>query len=235
MRIFLGLGHAQLRALRVRHHLAQDVGKALRRKDRRHQLVELVGVLRHADRGGEAHRALAREARERRVEHGGEDFAHAVGAEVEAQHAVAVVHAAIVADHRRQHELVELLFRIGVGNRRLRVGKARPFGLDHRVVGLGDALPALVAIHGVVAPDHGRDRDRLRQRGGEPFQIVAGRLRRRIAAVGDGVDDRADAGVAEDFRERRGVVLVRMHAARRYQADQVAGAAGSFSACRAVR
>ena len=160
VRIFLGLGHAQLRAAGVGDDLAQDVRERLRREDRLHQLVELVAVLRHADRRGETHDARAREAGKRRIEHGAEDFAHPVGAEIEAQHAVAVLHAAIVADHRRHDELVVVLVRIGVGDGRLRVGKARAFGRDHRVIGLGHALPALVAIHGVVAADHGGDRHR---------------------------------------------------------------------------
>ena len=109
MRIFLGLGHAQLRAAGIRHDLAEDVRERLLREDRRHQLVEFIAVLRHADGGGEVDCAPAREAGEIRIEHGAQDFAHAVGAEVEAQHAVAVLDAAIVADHRRHDELVELL------------------------------------------------------------------------------------------------------------------------------
>ena len=39
----------------------------------------------------------------------GEDFPHAVGAEVEAQDAVAVVHAFIVADHGGRDEFVGLV------------------------------------------------------------------------------------------------------------------------------
>ena len=66
-----------------------------------HQLVERLAVLRHADGGGELDHALAREAGELRIEHGAENFAHAVGAEIEAQHAVAILHAAIIADHGR--------------------------------------------------------------------------------------------------------------------------------------
>ena len=159
------------------------------------------------------------------IEHRAEDFAHAVGAEVEAQHAVAILHAAIAADRGGDDELVELLFGIGVSDRRLRVGKARPLGLDHRLVGLGDPLPALVAVHRVVAADHGRDRHRCRERGHKPLEIVAGGLRRRIAAVGDGMHERRNAGVGQDFRQRHGVILVRVHAARRNQPDQVAGAA----------
>ena len=128
------------------------------------------------------------------------------------------LHAAIAADRGGDDELVELLFGIGVRDRRLRVGKARPLGLDHRLVGPGDALPALVAVHRVVAADHGRDRHRGRQRGHEPLEIVAGRLRRRIAAVGDGMHERRNAGVGQDFCQRCGMVLMRMHAARRDQA-----------------
>ena len=52
----------------------------------------------------------------------------------------------------------DCVVRIGVRDRRLRIGEARPLGLDHGVVGLGHALPALVAVHRVVAADHGRDR-----------------------------------------------------------------------------
>ena len=74
--------------------------------------------------------ALARETGERRIEDGGEDLAHAVGAEVEAEHAVAVAHAAIVADHRRQDELVADFLRIGVGNHRAGVGKRGPSAFD---------------------------------------------------------------------------------------------------------
>ena len=55
------------------------------------------------------------------IEHDAEDFAHPVGAEVEAQHAVAVLHAAIVADHGGHDEFVGLPLRIGVGDRSLRV------------------------------------------------------------------------------------------------------------------
>ena len=91
VRIFLGLRHAQLRAAGVGRRPRRGCSaKRLRREDRLHQLVELVAVLRHADGGGELDCALAREAGEIRIEHRAEDFAHAVGAEVEAQHAVAV-------------------------------------------------------------------------------------------------------------------------------------------------
>ena len=58
-----------------------------------------------------------------RVEQRQQDLAHPVGAEVEAQHAVAVLHALVVADHRRQDELVVLVVRVGVRDDASAVGK----------------------------------------------------------------------------------------------------------------
>ena len=54
VRIFLGLGHAQLRAAGVGDDFAEDVGKLCGGKIVCMQRVELVAVLRHADGGGEA-------------------------------------------------------------------------------------------------------------------------------------------------------------------------------------
>ena len=176
--------------------------------------------------------ALAFKSRKRRIEDRRENLAHAVGAEIEAENAVAVAHAAIVADHRRDDELVELLVRIGRGDDRAGIGKARRRRRPpsrHRPC---HALPALVAVHRIVAPAHRRDRDRLRQRGREARDVVAGRLRRRIAAVGPGMHQRRHAGGGENFREADRMVLMRMHAAGRHQAHQVTGAAVRLEASR---
>ena len=106
------------------------------------------------------------------------------------------LHAAIVADHGWQDELVELLLGVGVRDRGLRIGKARPIGLDHGVIRLLHALPALVAIHAVIAAHHGGDPHRRRQRRGEPLEVVAGGLRGRIAPVGERMNQRRHAGFA---------------------------------------
>ncbi len=74
VRIFLGLGGAQLRAAGVGDDLAEDFRERLRREDRLHELVELVRVLRHADGAGNLHRALAFKARKLRIEHGARGF-----------------------------------------------------------------------------------------------------------------------------------------------------------------
>ena len=201
------------------------------------KLVELLAVLRHADGRGElALCACAGSRKNRRIEHRGRDFAHAVGAEVEAQHAVAVAHAAIAADHGGHDELVELLLGVGVGDRRLRDRESaalRPRRSPRR--------PCRRAPSACRDPSRSSARRRLRPaptpavRRRAASVLVAGRLRRRIAAVGEGVHERRHAGVGEDLRQRGGVVLVRMHAARRDQPDQVAGAAALLQLPRSGR
>ena len=47
----------------------------------------------------------------------------------------------------------------------LRIGKAGAVGLDNGIVGLADALPALVAVHRVIAANHGGHRHALGQSG----------------------------------------------------------------------
>ena len=227
VRIFLGLGHAQLRPSCCADHRAENVCQILRRKDRLQEGVQMLAVLGHAHRCRELHDATARKAVERRVEHGAENLAHAVGPEVEAKHAVAVANAAVIADHRRHHELVAEIVAIGIRDHRVGIGEARPFGLHDGAIGLDHALPALVAIHGVVAAADRRDRDRRGQRLRQSRDIVPRGTRRRVTAVGKGVHDGRQVRAHEDSGERGGVVLMRMYAARRHQSQEVTGAAGS--------
>ena len=112
---------------------------------------------------------------------------------------------AVVADHRRQDELVGLLR----ARRRRRSppaasAKRGALGLDHRVVGLRHALPALVAVHRVVAAAaRSRPARDVGSAAAKRCEIVAGRLRRRVAAVGEGVHHDRHAGVGEDLGQRR--------------------------------
>jgi hypothetical protein len=129
------------------------------------------------------------------------------------KHAVAVAHAAIVADDGREHELVAEIMRVGVRDHGAGVGKTRRLGLDDRRIGLGDALPALVAVHRIIAAAHSRDRHGGRQRRGEAPDVLAGRSRRRVAAVREGMHHRRHAGLRQDDGERRRMVLVRVNAA----------------------
>ena len=130
-----------------------------------------------------------------RIEKGSQDFAHAVGAEVEAQQSVPVPHAAVVADDGRHHELVGDIMGICVRDRRVRIGKAWPLRVNDRVVGFADAVPTIVAVHRIVAAANGSYRNPGREHRGQASHIALGRLRRRIASVGEDVKDRQHAGL----------------------------------------
>ena len=195
-----------------------------------HQLVELVGVLRHADGGGEAHDALARKAGKIRIEHRAENLAHAVGAEVEAQHAVAVLHAAIVADHRRHDELVEFLVGVGIGDRRRARRESAARRLRRSRYRLSRRGPS--ACRGPWR-NSGRTRVAIVTDGGS---AASSRLRSSAADCG-GVSRPSVKRMHQRparrprsriFGQRRGMILMRMHAARRDQAEQMAGAAARF-------
>ena len=84
----------------------------------------------------------------------------------------------------------------------------------------------MVAVHGIVAAANRGDRHRRRQRRAQALDVLARRSWRRVAAIGEGMYDGRHTCLCEDLRERRRVILMRMHAPRRDQAHQVAGAAG---------
>src|SRR5439155_14508266 len=97
-------------------------------------------VLRHPGRTGDANAAPAGKAVEGRIEQRGENLAHAVGAEIEAEDAVTVSHAAVIAHDRRYDELIADVALIGIDNDCAGACEARPLGFHNRVVGLCYAI-----------------------------------------------------------------------------------------------
>ena len=89
----------------------------------------------HAGRRREPDDAPALEPLEVGIEHGGEDLAHAIGAEIDAKYAVAILHAGVVADHRGLDEFVALVVGVAVEHGRERVREARALAVHHHVVG----------------------------------------------------------------------------------------------------
>ena len=225
MRVLLRLRHAQLRETGTGNDLAQEVRHRLRREHRAHQGRQFVAVPRQPRGGGDPDGARALEAVEFRVQQGGEDLAHAVGAEIEAEHAVAVAHALIIADDAGDDELVGHLAPVRVVDQARGVGEGRALALGDGEVGLGDAVPAAVAVHGVVAARDGGDADLLGQTRLEAMNVLTGGTRRRVAAVQERMDDAGNAGDRERAGECHAVILMRVDTAGRDEADQMACAA----------
>ena len=170
------------------------------------------------------------------VQEGLGELAATVSAEVEPENDVAVVDAlgVRVAEHHRQEELVGFLVGVfggdGLGGEDVHL---LADAVNDRIPGELVAVPAFVAIHRVVAPDHGDD---LCVEGGELIlaigEILLAPGRRSVAAVGDGVHgDVLDPGFAGGLGERDQVLLVRVDAAVRDEAEQVQALAFGFLEC----
>ena len=135
----------------------------------------------------------------------------------------------VAADDGGQHELVVFVAAVG--------GLQRGDGVGGGVVGVGfddglpgefQPVPALVAVHGVIAADdRGHAHVAFVAQGVQALQAGFGRPRRHVAAVQEGVHgDVGHAFAAGQFDHGEQVVFVAVHAARRQQAEQVQGAGG---------
>ena len=192
MRVLLGLRDVQL----ARPVRSQDLPERRRRAIRgeRHRVGPALLVLGERGQAPDRRPAFApRPARQVLItltEAGlGErthELAHAVGAEVEAQHAVARPDPGLGADERRLDELVRLAPLVGVAHRLLAgLGAVRRPPLHEQLVRTSRAFPAAVAIHRPVAPDDRADAGaRLPVELGQEGRA---RMRQRVAPVGERV------------------------------------------------
>ena len=104
------------------------------------------------------------------------------------------------------------------------VGAGFGFAVDHGAIGEFFALPAIVAIHGVVAADDGGDLAdaELAQFLLELLHIFAAAVRRRVAAVHEAVNENVlDFFLRGHFEQREKMMDVRMDAAVAEESDQM--------------
>ncbi len=227
MGVFLGLGDAKLMEAGLGRHLAERAGELLGREQGRDELRQRRRIFDHAERGGEGDAAGAREALEGGVDQRRENLPHAVGAEIRRHQPVAVRHASIGGDRGRLDELVALAACVGRLDRGARILGREALPAHHRVIGERDALPALVAVHAVIASADGADGDALAvaEGGEEAVEIAKRAARRRVAPVEQSVHHDRNAGRGENIGECRDLILMRMHPARREQAQEMGAAA----------
>ena len=121
------------------------------------------------------------------------------------------------ADHDRLDELVGLVALVGVPRSlRRTVGVVLGRAVDEQVIGELDAVPAPVAIHRVVAADHGADAADagLGRPALDLLEEARAGLRQRVAAVGEGVDHEIlDLELLGELDQRVQVLDARVHAA----------------------
>ena len=187
--------------------------KTLRREDCLHQGIELFAVLGHAGGGGDAHATRTPKPLKARIEQRRKNFAYSVGAEVEAQHTVAVAHAAVIADDGRHDELVAKIAPIGVLNDGLGTWELPPLRLHDGRIGWGNALPTPIAVHRVVAAANTGDRNGCGQCRNQTRDFLARGAWWRITAVSEGMHHRRHARPHENPGQCYCMILVRMHTA----------------------
>ena len=159
------------------------------------------------------------------------DLANPVRAEVEADARVVISNgrqrlAAAVGADEGNHEFVGHSLVVGVFHSLHRIGALAAFrvGENHRVIGLGNALPAPVAIHGVVASVHGGDlaavvfAHLLLQL----FQVSRAIGGQSIAPVHESVhEDAVHPVLLGHLQQRVKMSLLRVHAAIGHQAEKM--------------
>ena len=148
--VLLGLGYAQLGQIILGEVLAKGVLKALGLIGHVH-----VGhggvVLGHAHVGEGEETSPPFEARKVRVDQGAGYLPCPVGAEVVEDNGVAALDRLCALHHRGHHKLVGDVLVIGVLHSAYRAFGLLALAVDHGGIGLFDALPAVITVHGVVA------------------------------------------------------------------------------------
>ncbi|MNX92463.1 hypothetical protein D3C86_1246030 [compost metagenome] len=231
VRVLLGLGGTQLAHPGVGEHRREDAIERLGQEGQRQPEARVV--LGHAD-VLDLGEVGALEGVELGIRQGAGDLAGAVGPEVEEDHRVARADAAFLGHDDRLDELVGLAAQVRALHG---LAGARSAVLGHAVhegaVGDLDPLPAVVAVHGVVAPHDGGD---LAVTHGvqallDLVEVAPARGGRRVAPVGDGLD--VGLGHAEargHLQEGVEVLLGAVDAAVGDQAHQVQATAAALGA-----
>ncbi len=224
VRILLGLGAAKLLVSRPGDDLREDVRKDVFRKGDRQ--IEFAVVLGHA--------RVA--ARERSAGPAGElvevgdgeragELARSIGPEVEMKAGVFRLDAVVVADGERFDELVGLAGGVAGVDALARRGGPGALRLDDGAVGALHAFPAIVPIHGPVAPGDGADASRAAgELGLELGQVPGRRARLHVAAVEKRVDDDGHAGTLRHVDQPEQVHERRVDAAVAHEAEEVQAA-----------
>ncbi len=203
--VLLGLGDVELAPARLRERLGQRPGLLGREGDLDRQAGLVLG---HRDdqqvsRGGPAVGRRPVEAVEDGIGQRVDQLSRPVGPEVGVDDRLAVAdHAVDPVDHgRRRRTRRSRRGRRPPRSPRSAARRVLPHPVDDRVVASLDALPALVAVHRVVAAADRRDPGvgvRLGQPALEVGDEPEGRARRRVATVEQRVD--ADARDVRDAR-----------------------------------
>ena len=224
MRVFLGLGAAEIFQVLLGEDLRQDVRNFFRRDHVAQPRPGLV-VLRHGDIAEICRPLRIGKFLETRLGDGARHLARAVGAEIEENHGVVIANRSnrrgrrcgARCNHDRIDEFIGDATFVAAADGLDRIGGFhRGIAVNHGAIGALDALPAVVAIHRVVAAGERCDApaanlaDFLLQL----LDVFDAAVRRSVATVHEAVDEDAlDVMFTRHPKKRVEVLHVRVHAA----------------------
>src|SRR5438309_9603851 len=158
---------------------------------------------------------------------GASDLPRAVGPKVEKDHAVAILNDrywlfVLIDNYDRLHELIGDALTVRLANGGDRIAARAAFTEPHQPMSLLSALPSLIAVHRVVAPDDGCDFahsvfahpvDKLRG-------VTGSRIGRRVAPIQKSMyEDSFNVLVFRHPKQRVQMLLRRVHSSVRDQAE----------------
>ena len=123
------------------------------------------------------------------------------------------MHPVIITDHGWRDELITHVGGVGCVQRLAHSFGMFALGADHGTEGTLHPVPAIVAVHRPVAPDHGDDARPIGQRGLEGGQAAVGIPWRRVAPVGDGMHGNLEASAGQHPRGGENVAFMTVDAA----------------------
>ncbi|MNG93681.1 hypothetical protein D3C79_526560 [compost metagenome] len=154
MRVFFGFRDAQLGFVVFHQPFAEGVAQRRRRVGARG--FDVGGVFGQHHEIAEVHNLGARESVEIGIHEGTNDLARAIGAEVHENQRVAILQSGRGftggLEHGRFHELVVFATLIsGLQSGNGVIGHVVALSLSQQIISQLDAVPAVVAVHGVIA------------------------------------------------------------------------------------
>ena len=227
MSVFFGFRDPELLHAKLGDIFAEGVGQRFRLKghlDIGHGRV----VLGHAHIGQGEEAFLPLKALESRIHKGAGDFPGPVRTEVEEYHRIPGADLSAAGTHGRHHEFVGNLLGVAVGHRLHRALCLDALAVNHGGIGLFHTVPAVVAVHGVVAAHYRSDfahADFLQLIGAFLHIILAGGGR-YVAAVQQSVDIHIlQAAALSQLHDGIEVGVMAVDAAVGQQADEMEGLA----------
>ena len=226
MGVFLGLGQTELGQPLLGHPFAQGVHDIALGVGGGDVIAVGCGIFHHPQHGRPLRALASVKAIKPRLAKRRQNLPRAVGAEVEAEHPVAILGPLIAADHRGGDEFIRFALDIRRRHCRRSVRRHLALGVHHRLIGAGNTVPAVVAVHRPIAPDHGGHRHTGGQFDHQRIDKFRSGRRRHIAPVGDRMQRHRHAMRCNGAAGRDHMAQMPMHPAIRHNAHQMRHPAG---------